>query len=63
MTNLKISVAIMLKLPPMTLGMPKSVMTKVKLTKEAEIKPYLAPGNVMVKNFRFALVPRASAAS
>ena len=38
-------------------------MTKVKLTKEAEIKPYLAPGKVMVKNFRCALVPSASAAS
>jgi hypothetical protein len=29
----------------------------------AEIKPYLAPGKVMVKNLRMAVVPMASAAS
>ena len=63
MTSLKTSVANTLKLPPMTLGMPKSVITSVKVTSAAEIKPYLAPGKVMVKNLRAALVPMASAAS
>ena len=53
----------MLKFPPITLGMPKSVMTSVKLTSAAEIRPYLAPGKVMVKNLRTVRVPSASAAS
>jgi hypothetical protein len=35
MTSLKTSVASTLKLPPMTLGMPKSVMTSVKTTSAA----------------------------
>ena len=53
----------MLKLPPMTLGMPKSVITSVKQTSAAEIRPYFAPGSVMVKNLRRVVVPSASAAS
>ncbi|MNV98858.1 hypothetical protein D3C71_1941570 [compost metagenome] len=52
-----------MKLPPTTLGMPKSVMTRVKVTSAAEMSPYLAPGSVMVKNLRQRLVPSASAAS
>ena len=63
MTSLNTSVASTLKLPPMTLGMPKSVMTSVKTTSAAEISPYLAPGSVIVQNLRAALVPIASAAS
>jgi hypothetical protein len=63
MTSLKTSVASTLKLPPITLGIPKSVMTSVKVTSAAEIRPYLAPGSVMVKNLRLALVPMALAAS
>jgi hypothetical protein len=47
----------------MTLGMPKSVMTSVNTTSAALISPYLAPGRVMVKNLRVAVVPIASAAS
>jgi len=43
--------------------MPKSVITRVKVTSAALIRPYLAPGSVMVKNLRAALVPSASAAS
>ena len=62
-TSLKTSVASTLKLPPTTFGMPKSVMTRVKATSAAEIRPYLAPGSVMVKNLRAAVVPIASAAS
>ena len=62
-TSLNTSVASTLKLPPITLGMPKSVITSVKVTSAAEISPYLAPGSVMVKNLRAALVPIASAAS
>ena len=54
MTSLKTSVASTLKLPPITLGMPKSVMTSVKVTSAAEIRPYFAPGSVMVKNLRAA---------
>ena len=53
----------MLKLPPITLGMPKSVITSVKLTSAADISPYRAPGSVMVKKRRSARVPMASAAS
>ena len=34
--------------------MPKSVITSVKATSAAEIRPYLAPGSVMVKNLRAA---------
>ena len=52
MTSLKTSVASMLKSPPITLGMPKSVITSVKLTSAAEIRPYLAPGSVIVKKVR-----------
>jgi hypothetical protein len=63
MTSLKTSVASMLKLPPTTFGMPKSVMTSVKLTSPAEMSPYFAPGSVMVKNLRTVPVPSASAAS
>ena len=63
MTSLKTSVASTLKLPPITLGMPKSVMTSVKTTSAALMSPYLAPGSVMVRNLRRAEVPSASAAS
>ena len=63
MTSLKTSVASTLKSPPITFGMPKSVMTSVKVTSAAEIRPYFAPGSVIVKNLRRALVPIASAAS
>ena len=63
MTSLKTSVASMLKLPPITFGMPKSVITSVKQTSAAEISPYFAPGSVMVKNLRRVDVPSASAAS
>ncbi len=47
----------------MTLAMPKSVMTSVKMTKPALITPYLAPGSVTVKNTRVLDAPSASAAS
>ncbi len=63
MTSLNTSVASTLKLPPMIFGMPKSVMTSVNTTSAAEIRPYLAPGSVIVQNLRAALVPMASAAS
>jgi hypothetical protein len=39
-TSLNTSVASTLKLPPITLGMPKSVMTSVKTTRAALIKVY-----------------------
>ena len=32
--------------------MPKSVITSVKATSAAEIRPYFAPGSVIVKNLR-----------
>ena len=48
-TSLNTSVASTLKLPPITLGMPKSVITRVKTTNAAQIRPYLAPGSVMVQ--------------
>jgi hypothetical protein len=35
-------------LPPTTLGTPKSVMTRVKTTKQALIRPYFTPGSVTV---------------
>ena len=60
MTSLNTSVASMLKLPPITFGMPKSVITRVKETSAAEIRPYFAPGSVMVKNLRRVEVPSAS---
>ena len=63
MTSLKTSVASMLKLPPITFGMPKSVMTRVNETSAAEIRPYFAPGSVIVQNLRRVEVPSASAAS
>ena len=63
MTSLNTSVASMLKLPPITFGMPKSVITRVKETSAAEIRPYFAPGRVMVKNLRRVEVPSACAAS
>jgi hypothetical protein len=63
MTSLNTSVASTLKLPPITLGMPKSVITSVKTTSAAEIRPYLAPGSVMVKKRRHGRVPIAAAAS
>ena len=43
--------------------MPKSVITSVKVTSAAEIKPYLAPGSVIVQKRRQVRVPIASAAS
>ena len=62
-TSLKISVASTLKLPPITFGIPKSVITSVNVTIAALINPYLAPGKVIVKNLREADVPIALAAS
>ena len=47
----------------MTFGMPKSVTTSVKTTRLALMSPYFAPGSVMVRNLRAALVPSESAAS
>ena len=49
--------------PPITFGMPKSVITRVKTTKAALIRPYFAPGNVTAKKTRQRLVPSALAAS
>ena len=37
-------------MPPITFGMPKSVMTSVKTTSAALISPYFAPGSVMVRS-------------
>ncbi len=62
-TCLKMSVASTLKRPPITLAMPKSVMTSVKTTKPALITPYFAPGSVTVKKTRVFDAPSASAAS
>ena len=39
-----------MKLPPITLAMPKSVITRVNTTSAALIRPYFAPGRVTVKN-------------
>ena len=63
MTCLKMSVASTLNLPPITLAMPKSVITSVNTTKPALMTPYLAPGSVTVKNTRVFDAPSASAAS
>ena len=63
MTCLKMSVAKTLNRPPMTLGMPKSVMAKVKTTKPALISPYLLPGKVTVKKLRRGEAPNTLAAS
>ena len=52
-----------LKRPPITLAIPKSVMTSVKMTKPALITPYLAPGSVTVKKTRVFDAPSTSAAS
>ena len=57
------SVASTLNCPPITLGTPKSVITRVKITKVALISPYLAPGRVTVKKVRSLLVLSAAAAS
>ncbi len=57
------SVASTLKRPPITLAMPKSVITRVKMTKAALNNPYLAPGRVTVKKMRRFEAPSASAAS
>ena len=63
MTCLKMSTARMLKLPPMTLGMPKSLTVYEKTTIAALTRPYLAPGSVIVKNLRQVGVRSDSAAS
>ena len=57
------SVASTLNLPPITLAMPKSVITSVNTTNAALIRPYLAPGSVTVKKTRVFEAPSASAAS
>ena len=57
------STASMLKLPPITLGTPKSVKMRVKTTKAALIRPYLQPGMVTVKKVLSLLVRSAAAAS
>ena len=63
MTCLKMSSARTLKLPPMTLGIPKSLTVYENTTIAALIKPYFAPGTVMVKNRRSVGVRSDSAAS
>ena len=63
MTSLKMSVASTLKLPPITFGMPKSLIAYVNTTIAALMRPYFAPGSVMVKNLRSVRVPIESAAS
>ncbi len=62
-TSLKMSVASMLKLPPITFGMPKSLIAYVNTTIAALMSPYFAPGTVIVQNLRRVDVPSASAAS
>ena len=57
------SVASMLKLPPITLGTPKSVKIRVNTTKPALIRPYLQPGIVTVKKVLTLLARSAIAAS
>ena len=62
-TCLKMSSASTLKLPPMTLGMPKSLTVYENTTIAALTRPYLAPGSVIVKNLRHVGVRSDSAAS
>ena len=57
------STASMLKLPPITFGMPKSLTVYENTTIAALTSPYLAPGSVMVKNLRQRGVRSDSAAS
>src|SRR5450830_1845062 len=52
-----------LKLPPMTFGAPKSLITYVNTTVAALIRPYLQDGSVIVKKRRSVPVPIESAAS
>ena len=47
----------------MTFGAPKSVITVVKTTKVALIKPYRAPGSVTVQKMRGRGARSATAAS
>ena len=47
----------------MTLGIPKSVITKVKTTKAALITPYFAEGRVTVKKVRIDFDLKTFAAS
>ena len=63
MTCLKMSTASTLKLPPITLGMPKSLTVYENTTIVALTRPYCAPGSVMVRNFRHRGVRSDSAAS
>jgi uncharacterized membrane protein len=62
-TCLKMSTASTLKLPPITLGMPKSLTVYENTTIVALTKPNLAPGSVMVRNRRNIGVRSDSAAS
>ncbi len=57
------STASTLVLPPITFGTPNSDTAIVNTTMLAEIKPYLAPGSVIVMNLRRSLVPSESATS
>ena len=57
------STASTLKLPPITLGIPKSLTVYENTTIAALTSPYFAPGSVMVKNRRSVRVPSDSAAS
>ncbi len=62
-TCLYTSVAITGNWPPMTLGMPKSVTTRVKTTTAAETRPPFAPGSVTVAKMRARPARSADAAS
>ena len=57
------STASTLKLPPITLGMPKSLTVYENTTIVALTRPNLAPGSVIVKNLRHIGVRSDSAAS
>ena len=57
------STASTLVLPPITFGTPNSETAIVKTTMLADIRPYFAPGSVIVMNLRNSLVPIESAAS
>ena len=57
------SVARTLNCPPTTLGAPKSVKQRMKLTIPAEMSPYFTPGRVTVRKVRVREAPSEAAAS
>ena len=57
------STARTLNCPPITLGKPKSVITRLNTTKAAETIPYLAPGIVTVQKVFHAEAFKETAAS